>query len=230
MISSGFTNAPVTRALVFGTVLAALLASLTDTRFYLPIAVVPHLWGYGQAWRVVTWGWVFTNSTEVLFGVLGFYQLRVVERVWGTRKFLSFILATLPYTLLLPPVLLTFVLRPLTFGHANHLPSGPTALLFALLANYYAAIPHTYKYRVSPSTPSPSTASHATSIWARSITITSKATSYLPPAQLALSQFPGSLRCSSRLGRRHRVQARLAPWREQLEGAGVDGRRGRGGG
>ena len=88
MISSGFTNAPVTRALVFGTVLAALLASLTDTRFYLPIAVVPHLWGYGQAWRVVTWGWVFTNSTEVLFGVLGFYQLRVVERVWGTRKFL----------------------------------------------------------------------------------------------------------------------------------------------
>ena len=89
-------------------------------------------------------------------------------------------------------MLLTFVLRPLTFGYANHLPSGPTALLFALLANYYAAIPHTYKYRVSPSTPS-STASQATSIWARSITITSKATSYLPPAQLALSQFPGSL-------------------------------------
>ena len=88
MISSGFTNAPVTRALVFGTVLAALLASLTDTRYYLPIAVVPHFWSYGQAWRAVTWGWVFTNSTEVLFGVLGFYQLRVVERVWGTRKFL----------------------------------------------------------------------------------------------------------------------------------------------
>jgi hypothetical protein len=112
----------------------------------------------------------------------------------------SFILATLPYTLVLPPVLLTFVLRPLTLGYANYLPSGPTALLFALLANYYAAIPYTYKYRISPSTPTTSsstststTASQATSIWARSITITSKATSYLPPAQLALSQFPGSL-------------------------------------
>jgi hypothetical protein len=88
MISSGFTNAPVSRALVFGTVLASLLFSLTDTRYYLPISVVPHFWGYGQAWRVLTWGWVFTNSTEVLFGVLGFYQLRVLERVWGTRKFL----------------------------------------------------------------------------------------------------------------------------------------------
>ena len=29
----------------------------------------------------------FTNSTEVLFAVLTFYQLRVVERLWGSRKF-----------------------------------------------------------------------------------------------------------------------------------------------
>ncbi|KAF3006841.1 hypothetical protein E8E13_010710 [Curvularia kusanoi] len=199
MISSGFTNAPVSQALVFAIVIGALVASLTDTRYYLPVAVVPHIWGYGQLWRFATWGWVFTNSTEVLFGVLSFYQLRVIERLWGSRKFLSFILATLPYTLLLPPLLLTFILRPLTFGYANYLPSGPTAILFALLANYYAAIPYTYRYRISPSSPqsstppSASTAQQATSIWARSITVTSKATSYLAPFQLALSQFPGSL-------------------------------------
>lgn len=88
MISSGFTNAPVSQFLVFGTVIGALVASLTDTRYYLPIAVVPHIWGYGQLWRVLTWGWVWTNSTEVLFGVLSFYHLRVVERLWGSRKFL----------------------------------------------------------------------------------------------------------------------------------------------
>lgn len=29
----------------------------------------------------------FTNSTEVLFAVLTFYQLRVIERLWGSRKF-----------------------------------------------------------------------------------------------------------------------------------------------
>ncbi|KAF3051763.1 hypothetical protein E8E11_010278 [Didymella keratinophila] len=195
MISSGFTNAPVSQFLVFGTVIGSLVASLTDTRYYLPIAVVPHIWGYGQLWRVLTWSWVWTNSTEVLFGVLGFYQLRVVERCWGSRKFLSFILATLPYTTLLPPLLLTFVLRPLSLGYVNYLPSGPTSLLFALLANYYAAIPYTYKYRIAPSSPSSSstTTQQATSIWSRSLTITSKATSYLAPAQLALSQFPGSV-------------------------------------
>ncbi|KAF9700645.1 hypothetical protein EKO04_001417 [Ascochyta lentis] len=198
MISSGFTNAPVSQFIVFSTVIGSLVATTTDTRYYLPIAVVPHIWGYGQLWRFLTWNWVFTNSTEVLFGVLAFYQLRVIERLWGSRKFLSFLVATLPYTTLLPPLILTFVLRPLTLGYVNHLPSGPTSILFALLANYYAAIPYTYRYRISPASPSQtspaaSTAQQATSIWSRSITVTSKATSYLAPFQLALSQFPGSL-------------------------------------
>ena len=109
----------------------------------------------------------------------------------------SFLIVTLPYTVLLPPLLLTFVLRPLTYGYVNYLPSGPTSILFALLANYYAAIPYTYRYRISPTSSSQTnpttTAQQATSIWSYSITITSKATSYLAPFQLALSQFPGSL-------------------------------------
>jgi hypothetical protein len=165
----------------------------------------------------------FTNSTEVLFAVLTFYQLRVVERLWGSRKFAvryhiylllllslyhiqltspqSFLLSTLPYTTLLPPLLLTFVLRPLTFGAINYLPAGPTPILFALLANYYAAIPYTYRYKISPwsaptSSSSSSTQSNTQSLsalWSRSLTLTSKSLSYLPPLQLALSQFPGSL-------------------------------------
>jgi hypothetical protein len=158
----------------------------------------------------------FTNSTEVLFGVLTFYQLRVVERLWGSRKFAvrsqlhlparhqtylhiqSFLLATLPYTTLLPPLILTFGLRPLTFGRINYLPAGPTSLLFALLANYYAAIPSVYRYKIAAFAPPQQTSSQsntqaAASIWSHSLTLTSKSLSYLPPLQLALSQFPGSL-------------------------------------
>jgi hypothetical protein len=55
MISSGFTNAPVSQFLVFSTVIGALVATLTDTRYYLHIAVVPHIWTYGQFWRFLTW-------------------------------------------------------------------------------------------------------------------------------------------------------------------------------
>ncbi|EAT78196.1 hypothetical protein HBI56_214390 [Parastagonospora nodorum] len=194
MISSGFTNAPVSQFLVFSTVIGALFATITDTRYYIHIAVVPHIWTYGQFWRFLTWQACFTNSTEVLFGVITFYQLRVIERLWGSRKFASFLLATLPYTTLLPPLILTFAIRPLTFGRINYLPAGPTSILFALLANYYAAIPYTYRYKISafaPPEPS-SSAQTATGIWSRSLTLTSKSLSYLPPLQLALSQFPGS--------------------------------------
>ncbi|KAF2739586.1 hypothetical protein EJ04DRAFT_456731, partial [Polyplosphaeria fusca] len=192
MITSGFTNAPVSQFLVFATVIGALIASITDTRYYIHIHAVPHLWNYGQFWRVFTWQICYTNSTEVLFAVLSFYQLRVLERLWGSRKFASFLLSTLPYTTLLPPLILTFILRPLTFGTINSLPAGPTPLLFALLANYYAAIPHTYRYKVSPSAPSPSPSLFSSTL-SHSLTLTSKSTSYLAPLQLGLSQFPGSL-------------------------------------
>jgi len=55
MISSGFTNAPVSQFLVFSTVIGALFATITDTRYYIHIAVVPHIWTYGQFWRFLTW-------------------------------------------------------------------------------------------------------------------------------------------------------------------------------
>lgn len=80
------------------------------------------------------------------------------------------------------------MLRPLSFGRINYLPAGPTAVLFALLAQYHAAVPYMYKYRISSEVPTgASTANHDYGIM-----LTSKATSYILPLQLALAQLPGS--------------------------------------
>lgn len=112
MLTSGFTNAPVTKFLVFYTVASAFLASITDSQYLLYIQVVPHLWVHRQFWRLLTWQvrapaaqtcWAasfwqeieaketpqacFANSTEVLFAAMTFYHLRVIERLWGSRKF-----------------------------------------------------------------------------------------------------------------------------------------------
>ena len=87
MLSSGFTNAPVTQFLVFGTVITAFLASITDTKYYFWIQARPHLFDYWQFCRLLTWQICYTNSTEVLFADMTFYHLRVVERLWGSRKF-----------------------------------------------------------------------------------------------------------------------------------------------
>lgn len=99
----------------------------------------------------------------------------------------SFLVSTYIYTALLPPILLAVIIRPLSWGHINYLPSGPTPVLFALLAQYHAAIPYIYKYRLSSSLPNSTTSAQE-----YGILLTSKATSYLLPLQLALSQLPGS--------------------------------------
>ncbi|KAK8174067.1 hypothetical protein IWX90DRAFT_399383 [Phyllosticta citrichinensis] len=198
MLTSGFTNAPVSKFLVFYVVASALVASITDSQYLLWIQVVPHLWGHGQFWRVLTWQLCYANSTEVLFAAMTFYHLRVIERLWGSRKFASFLLSTLPYTTLLPPLLLALVVRPLTFNHANYLPGGLTPTLFALLAQYHAAIPQQYKYRLAAAGSTSSSADGSValsppSLSDASLTLSNKSWHYLLAIQLALSAVPGSL-------------------------------------
>ncbi|GME41224.1 Uba domain-containing protein ucp14 [Neofusicoccum parvum] len=201
MLTSGFTNAPVTKFLVFYTVAAAFLASITDSQYLLYIQVVPHLWVHRQFWRLLTWQACFANSTEVLFAAMTFYHLRVIERLWGSRKFASFVISTLPYTTLLPPLILALVVRPLTFNHANYLPAGPTPLLFAILAQYHVSVPRTYRYRLAAKAPSAADNNTTTATTASggrgvlddvSVTLSSKTLHYLLPLQLALSALPGS--------------------------------------
>ena len=103
----------------------------------------------------------------------------------------SFVLSALAYTSLLCPLLLALLLRPLSFNKVNYLPAGPTPLVFALLAQYHAAIPHVYKYRLATGT-STTGSSSGNSGSLPGLTFTDKSTTYLLAAQLALSQLPGS--------------------------------------
>ncbi|KAL8828465.1 MAG: hypothetical protein Q9170_006594 [Blastenia crenularia] len=185
MLASGFTAAPVTRYIFFGIIVSSLLVSVTDAKYLFHIQLVPHLWRYKQFWRLLTWQSCYNNSTELLFGTMTLYHLRIIERLWGSRKYASFIVTTLPLSLLIPPFVLA-ILRPLAFSTLNILPAGPTPLIYALLAQYYATIPTTYKYRVLISS-SP----------AEAFTFSDKSLVYLLAAQLALSSLPGSVICAT---------------------------------
>lgn len=109
MLTSGFTGAPASKFLVFFIVVSSIIASITDIKYLFYIQVVPHLWRYKQVWRLLIWQvgftkpvtiglWsglfltaiiqgCYTNSSEVLFAAMTLYQLRILERLWGTRKF-----------------------------------------------------------------------------------------------------------------------------------------------
>ncbi|KAJ5712320.1 hypothetical protein N7493_008788 [Penicillium malachiteum] len=213
MLTSGLTNTPLTKSLLVYTIASSIALSILDVKHLAVIHVSPHIWPYAQFWRALVWQVAgFTNSTEALFAAMLVYHLRVIERAWGKRKMATFILTTLPFTTLLPPVLLTLVIRPLSLNTFNYLPSGPTATVFALLAQYYATIPHTYRYRIG-TTSSSSTANTSTPASADdtnddtsattstpkpsppslTLLLSDKSTTYLVAAQLALSQFPAML-------------------------------------
>ena len=82
-----FTNAPVSRTLVYGLVGMSIGASLLDIKHYFYILVDTHIWKYHQTWRALIYQLCYTNSSEVLFGAMTLYHLRSVERLWGSRKY-----------------------------------------------------------------------------------------------------------------------------------------------
>ncbi|CAI6096917.1 hypothetical protein V2G26_016131 [Clonostachys chloroleuca] len=181
-----FTNTPVTRLILLGIVSASTLASLLDIKHYFYILVDTHVWRYRQLWRFLIYQLCYTNSTEVLFGVITLYQLRIVERMWGSRKYASFLVISYLLTSIVPPSL-TVVLRPLTAGWFNYIPAGPTPIIFAVLAQYHAMIPHLYKYRIATSQAPPTDETFS------GVTFSDKSLKYAIAVHLALLQWPGSL-------------------------------------
>lgn len=78
------------------------------------------------------------------------------------------------------------VLRPLTGGLTNYMPAGPTPLIFAVLAQYHAMIPHMYKYRIATSPADDDGPSSG-------LTFSDKSYRYAIALHLSLLQWPGSL-------------------------------------
>lgn len=96
----------------------------------------------------------------------------------------SFIVVTYIFTSIIPPLLM-IVTRPLTFGLTNYIPAGPTPIIFALLAQYHAMVPHMYKYRIATS--------HTPNDPFTGLTLSNKSYRYVLALHLSLLQWPGSL-------------------------------------
>lgn len=55
MLSSGFNNAPISKILVGSLIASSIVVSIADLKYLFYINVVPHLWQYKQAWRLLVW-------------------------------------------------------------------------------------------------------------------------------------------------------------------------------
>lgn len=181
---AGLQNTPITKCLLYGTILNSALASIFGVKHYFHIQIIPHFINYHQYWRILGWQMIYANAGEVLFGLLMIYSLRIVERHFGTRKYASFILLSFIYTSIFTPLFLIFIIKPLSRGRYQYLPPGPTPLIFSILAQYHTIIPRSYKFQVlnSPTFNSK-----------RGLILSNKIYLYILSFQLLFAQSPGSI-------------------------------------
>lgn len=186
--TSGFTHAPVSRFLILGSIATSVLTSILDIKHLLPIKPTPHLWPYLQFSRLLTFQLSYTSSTELLFSTALFYHFRVLERLWGSRKYASFVAVVFFLNILLLPTI-TLVLKAASLGVYNYIPAGLATVAFAALSAWRDEIPRLHRYKIVTSTGT-STGTGPDGQQVPGIVFSDKSTTYLLAAQLALSQFP----------------------------------------
>ncbi|KAG0083239.1 hypothetical protein BGZ92_010945 [Podila epicladia] len=172
---SGFYNAPNTKALLLIIGGLSLLSSIFQIKTDFHLQLVPHLTAHHQFWRLVTSHFAFSTSTEVLFGGLIIYHLRIIERLFGAGKYAAFLFVS--------AILCTFLnIAVLVSGSAlglNVLPAGPYGIIFACLYQFYTLIPVIYEFKVF------------------GIAFSDKIFMYVLGGQMIFSHLPGSIASSA---------------------------------
>lgn len=164
----GFTNTPVTKSIcVVSTVLALLLLVLLWKQ-YAALAVDPYILRYSQYWRVATFQLGLVNELDYLLCVLLWFHFKVLERFFGSRKYLLLVAvlalynAAVTFVVLAALQLLVCVLRAALAAAAtgsalsvaytptvfNLVAPGPFGLVSLLYVCYGAYVPVTYHFRI----------------------------------------------------------------------------------
>ena len=87
----GFTNTPVTRSICMISTVVPIMLSVLAIKYVVKFAIDPYIIQYNQFWRVVTYQLSVVNESDYLITVLLWFQFKVLERFYGSRKYLSII-------------------------------------------------------------------------------------------------------------------------------------------
>ncbi|KAJ3017560.1 hypothetical protein HKX48_003483 [Thoreauomyces humboldtii] len=174
---SGFSNAPVTKALVFSLGINTVIVSLLDVRHRFTLQLYPHIFQNHQFWRFVTTQFFFSTTSELLVGTYLLYHLRLLERRWSSNKYASFLFVSALASTVFTTVA-TVLARGIVASGAKgvgRIPPGPVGVVMAGLCVYLRTVPESYKF----------------SVFGRDWT--DHALIYAFAAQLLSAQFPASL-------------------------------------
>lgn len=147
----------------------------------------PNTFLLGQWWRVPLNQLLYISQSQVIISAMFFYNMRAIERIVGTRKYLSYFVLIYFWTLVTVPTVTILmshlpILASVFYKMASaYIPPGSTSLVFAVLVLYKELIPPIYKFQITPVT-SPV-----------SITLSDKSFIYVLAADLLLLGLPGSI-------------------------------------
>lgn len=140
---SGFQNAPVTKGLVLICGVASIIAATQGRASFSSLsyqAIVKKL----HLWRLVTSVFVFSSTSELMFGLYLLYYFRVFERQIGSNKYSVFILfATIISTLLELMILVVF--KDYVSGG---LAPGPYGIIVSLFVPFFLDIPVSTRFQI----------------------------------------------------------------------------------
>jgi hypothetical protein len=131
---SGFFATPFTKATLIFTGIASLASNVLAQRNSYNL-ILPHI-AEGQWWRLITHVFAWRSNSEMLFGSIIGYHLRLFERLYGTSKFATFALVT---------TALTTALQLAWLGLNKSVAApGPYGFIYATLVQYYFEVPATF--------------------------------------------------------------------------------------
>lgn len=136
--TSGFYAAPVSKALVGGSLLACFgfnlpFAHLRSWFKLTPSALFEEL----DFLRYLACRCVFLDLKDIIWAAIILYHFRIFERRYGSRKFASLLLCNMCVSLMLELCFMYFI-RNRDF---NAFPTGPYGIVFSLYVPYYCDIP-----------------------------------------------------------------------------------------
>lgn len=147
--ASGFADTPVTKLWIYFSLCMPIFVSLAESQYLFDLAIDPQLLKWGQWWRLITNQLIYTNQSEALLSTMLIYNMRVVERFYGTRKYLSFVLLTFIFSCFAVPVL-CYLVSCTPFITIGTISPGQTSTICAALYSYHTLVPVVYRFQISP--------------------------------------------------------------------------------
>lgn len=172
----GFINTSVTRSICVLSTILVLLLSILELKHYVRLIVDPYIIEYNQYWRIATYQLSVLNESDYLLTILLWLQFKVLERFFGSRRYLSIVAMFAIYNALACFLVMTIGQLTIYFMvyyfkawvlHTdpgdiriattilNELAPGALGVLSSLYICYTAYIPVSYRFSILLTKPNP---------------------------------------------------------------------------